>query len=44
MSIIELKLFPFQPEHAGQMEWYLKWLEKHESVLIDKTVTYFMPE
>lgn len=27
---IELKLTPFQPEHAGQMEWYLKWLDKHE--------------
>jgi len=27
---IELKLVPFQPEHAGQMEWYLKWLDKHE--------------
>lgn len=27
---IELKLMSFQPEHAGQMEWYLKWLDKHE--------------
>ncbi len=27
---IELKLFSFQPEHAGQMEWYLKWLDKNE--------------
>ena len=27
---IELKLSIFQPEHAGQMEWYLKWLDKHE--------------
>jgi len=27
---IELKLNSFQPEHAGQMEWYLKWLDKHE--------------
>lgn len=27
---IELKLTTFQPEHAGQMEWYLKWLDKHE--------------
>jgi hypothetical protein len=27
---IELKLASFQPEHAGQMEWYLKWLEKYE--------------
>lgn len=27
---IELKMTSFQPEHAGQMEWYLKWLDKHE--------------
>lgn len=27
---IELKLDNFQPEHAGQMEWYLKWLDKYE--------------
>ncbi|HEV2613962.1 MAG TPA: PDDEXK nuclease domain-containing protein [Gammaproteobacteria bacterium] len=27
---IELKMSAFQPEHAGQMEWYLKWLDKHE--------------
>lgn len=27
---IELKLIAFQPEHAGQMEWYLKWLDKYE--------------
>lgn len=27
---IELKLSTFQPEHAGQMEWYLKWLDKYE--------------
>jgi predicted nuclease of restriction endonuclease-like (RecB) superfamily len=27
---IELKFSAFQPEHAGQMEWYLKWLDKHE--------------
>jgi predicted nuclease of restriction endonuclease-like (RecB) superfamily len=27
---IELKMTTFQPEHAGQMEWYLKWLDKHE--------------
>lgn len=25
---IELKLVAFAPEHAGQMEWYLKWLDK----------------
>ena len=27
---VELKMTSFQPEHAGQMEWYLKWLDKHE--------------
>lgn len=27
---VELKMTTFQPEHAGQMEWYLKWLDKHE--------------
>ena len=27
---VELKMTTFQPEHAGQMEWYLKWLNKHE--------------
>src|SRR4029079_12862147 len=27
---IELKMVAFQPEHAGQMEWYLKWLDKYE--------------
>jgi len=27
---IELKLASFQPEHVGQMEWYLKWLDKYE--------------
>lgn len=27
---IELKMTPFQPEHAGQMAWYLKWLDKYE--------------
>lgn len=27
---IDLKYVGFQPEHAGQMEWYLKWLNKYE--------------
>ncbi len=27
---IELKLDQFEPEHKGQMEWYLRWLDKHE--------------
>jgi len=27
---IELKLESFQPSHIGQMEFYLRWLDKHE--------------
>jgi len=27
---VELKLEPFQPAHVGQMELYLRWLDKHE--------------
>lgn len=27
---IELKNEAFQPEHKGQMEWYLNWLDKNE--------------
>ena len=27
---IELKLESFQPAHIGQMELYLRWLDKHE--------------
>ena len=27
---VELKLGTFEPEHKGQMEWYLRWLEKNE--------------
>ena len=27
---VELKLESFQPAHAGQMEFYLRWLDKHE--------------
>jgi predicted nuclease of restriction endonuclease-like (RecB) superfamily len=30
---VELKLSSFQPEHIGQMEWYLKWLNKYERKL-----------
>ncbi len=29
---IELKLEAFQPAHTGQMELYLRWLDKHERV------------
>lgn len=29
---IELKLESFQPAHVGQMELYLRWLDKHERV------------
>lgn len=27
---IDLKLGKFEPEHKGQMEWYLRWLDKNE--------------
>ena len=27
---VELKLESFQPAHIGQMEFYLRWLDKHE--------------
>ncbi len=27
---VELKLDRFRPEHKGQMEFYLRWLDKHE--------------
>ena len=27
---IDLKLVPFEPGHVGQMEFYLRWLDKHE--------------
>jgi predicted nuclease of restriction endonuclease-like (RecB) superfamily len=27
---VELKLDRFEPEHKGQMEWYLRWLDKNE--------------
>lgn len=27
---VELKLEKFQPAHKGQMEFYLRWLDKHE--------------
>jgi hypothetical protein len=30
---IELKLEAFQAAHTGQMELYLRWLDKHERVL-----------
>lgn len=29
---IELKLESFQPSHKGQMELYLRWLDKHERI------------
>lgn len=28
---VELKLGSFRPEHKGQMELYLRWLERHET-------------
>jgi hypothetical protein len=27
---VELKLDKFRPEHKGQMELYLRWLDKYE--------------
>ena len=30
LVVIELKLDTFKPEHKGQMELYLRWLDKHE--------------
>lgn len=27
---VELKMGDFEPEHKGQMEWYLRWLDKNE--------------
>lgn len=30
LVVVELKLDRFRPEHKGQMELYLRWLEKHE--------------
>lgn len=33
---IELKLDRFEPEHKGQMEWYLRWLDKNERKLSEE--------
>ena len=30
LVVIELKLDKFRPEHKGQAELYLKWLDKYE--------------
>lgn len=30
LVVIELKLEKFKPEHKGQVELYLKWLDKYE--------------
>jgi hypothetical protein len=30
LVLIELKLDKFRPEHKGQVELYLRWLDKHE--------------
>lgn len=30
LVVIELKLGPFKPEYKGQMELYLRWLDKYE--------------
>lgn len=45
---IELKLESFQPSHKGQMELYLRWLDKHERIATrssaPKRSTQNMPE
>jgi predicted nuclease of restriction endonuclease-like (RecB) superfamily len=30
LVVVELKLDKFRPDHKGQMEFYLRWLDKHE--------------
>jgi len=30
LVVVELKLDKFRPDHKGQMELYLRWLDKHE--------------
>lgn len=30
LVVVELKITEFKPEHKGQMEFYLRWLDKHE--------------
>jgi len=30
LVVVELKLDKFRPEHKGQVELYLKWLDKYE--------------
>ena len=32
LVVVELKLGKFEAAHKGQMELYLRWLEKHEKV------------
>lgn len=32
LVVIELKLGKFKPEHKGQVELYLRWLEKYEKI------------
>jgi predicted nuclease of restriction endonuclease-like (RecB) superfamily len=34
---VELKLESFQPAHTGQMELYLRWLDRHERVPGEET-------
>ena len=33
---VELKLESFQPAHVGQMELYLRWLDKHERASVEE--------
>lgn len=32
LVVIELKLEEFKPEHKGQVELYLRWLDKYERI------------
>jgi hypothetical protein len=37
LVVIELKLEEFKPEHKGQVELYLKWLDKYEKAENEET-------
>lgn len=37
LIVIDLKLGDFEPEYKGQMELYLRWLKKHETLAGEQT-------
>jgi len=37
LVVVELKLEKFKPEHKGQVELYLKWLDKYEKTEGEET-------